>query len=166
MTKKPTPEKELENALQRKNRAIKAEKNAREKIRKADQRVKYELGGLATKAGFRGTDRKTVFGVLCFGSVLLRTGPNQQQFEEFFQRLGTAAWERFAIEKDKKLFKDLTYEETQRLLSDIASVAQSFPFAQFSSNAKTKIANPQPQPPVEKRQLVTNTTHAGFEEEV
>ncbi len=166
MTKKPTPEKELENALQRKNRAIKAEKNAREKIRKADQRVKYELGGLATKAGFRETDRKIVFGVLCFGSVLLRTGSNTQGFEGFFQRLGTAAWERFAIEKDKKLFKDLTYEETQLLLSDIASVAQSFPFAQFGGKAKTEFADPQPQPPVEKRQLVTTTTHAGFEEEV
>lgn len=166
MPKKNTPEEELQLAQQRKNRAIAAEKRAREKIRKADQRVKCELGGLATKAGLKETDRKTVFGILCFGSDLVRTGQTPEQFADFFQRVGAAAWERFAIEKDRKLFKDLTEEETRRLLSDVAAVARSLPFPSFGSNAPvTKNQTPSAQP-TKKRQLVQSSGLAGFEEEV
>ncbi len=177
MAKILSPEEELARAQQRKNRALEAEKRAREKIRKIEQLTKYEFGGLAVKAGLKGMDLKTIFGVLCFGSSMLRENTSGQEFERFFHHIGAGAWERFEIEKDRKLFKNLSEEETQTILSDIGGLIRKNPLPGYGAQPMPpKLATPSgpsqspPQQQAEASQsagrpLTPSAGHAGFDEE-
>ena len=174
---KLTPEEQLKRALERKNRAIAAENRAKTQLRKAEQRIKYELGGLAVKAGFKGFPLKTVFGSLCFASAMLRVHPAGKEVEDYFQRLGLAAWERFEVAKDLKFLKDLSEQERSAILAELFELIQKHPFPGNDHIAKPMPARPsfQPQtqnqtPKVESRQpagrpLTPSATHAGFDEE-
>jgi len=176
-TKKLTPEEQLQLAQQRKNRAIIAENKAKEQLRKAEQRIKYELGGLAVKAGCKGLDLKTVFGALCFASAMLRDHPAGKEVEDYFQRLGLAAWERFEVEKDRKFLKDLSEKERTAILSELFELIQSHPFPVSDLIARSTPARPSLQPQMQRktskidprqpagRTLTPSAAHAGFDEE-
>ncbi|MBF0482996.1 MAG: conjugal transfer protein TraD [Desulfovibrionaceae bacterium] len=178
MTNKLSPEKQLEKALQRKNRAIDSVVRARERFRKAEQRTKYELGGLATKAGLKDMDLKTVFGIMCFGSSMIRTNGTGDEFKSFFHQVGDAAWSRFEIEKDRKFFKDLSLTEVEQLLLDVGVVIKSLPQFRCVQGTQPVVRKSTPQQaqstqkttpgenaPKQERRLVPSTGHAGFDEE-
>lgn len=174
---KLTPEEQLKRALERKNRAIASENRAKAQLRKAEQRIKYELGGLAVKAGFKGLSLKTVFGSLCFASAMLRVHPAGKEVEDYFQRLGMAAWERFEVEKDLKFLKDLSEQERTAILSEMFELVQRHPFPGNDHTARPMPARPSLQSQtqcqtakIESKQptgrpLTPSVAHAGFDEE-
>lgn len=176
-TKKLTPEEQLQLAQKRKNRAIVAENRAKAQLRKAEQRIKYELGGLAVKAGFKGLPLKTVFGSLYFASAMLRVHPAGKEVEDYFQRLGLAAWERFEVEKDLKFLKDLSEQERTAILSELFELIQRHPFSGNDHTVRPTPARPSLQPQTQNqtskveskqpagRPLTPSATHAGFDEE-
>jgi hypothetical protein len=174
---KITPEEQLKRALKRKNRAIAAENRAKEQLRKAEQRVKYELGGLAVKAGCKGIDLKTLFGALCFTSAMLRVHPAREEAQVYFQRVGFAAWERFEVEKDLKFLRDLSEEERTAILSELLELIQTHPFPGNDHATRPAPARPSQQPQTQRqtpeiaprqpagRPLTPSSTHSGFDEE-